>query len=358
MINEFITNYLSNYKNYKESWNYEDGCVLKGVTDLYDCTTDSRFKGFIEKYVNGFVNEDGSIKGFNPNHYHLDDINSGKILFQLYNETKDEKYKKAICNLYEQILIQPRTNDGNFWHKDIYPNQVWLDGLYMVMPFYIKYEKVFGNIENFKDIYNQFMNVRKLIWNDDKKLYYHGYDESRKEAWCDKVTGVSSNFWVRAEGWYVMALIDVLDEMDEELLEEFKELRDLFIEAIEGLLKYQDLETGMWYQVIDKVGESGNYLETSGTLMIAYSILKGTRLGYLPQEYREKGLKAFQGTVDKYLINKDGNIVLDGICGVAGLGNTPYRDGSYEYYLSEKIVTNDPKGVGAFLMAYSETLRK
>jgi unsaturated rhamnogalacturonyl hydrolase len=190
--------------------------------------------------------------------------------------------------------------------------------------------------------------------NDKTGLYYHGYDESRQEAWSERVTGVSPNFWGRAEGWFVMAMIDVLEEMNDIAAESQEELLYMFREAIYGLLKYQDSETGMWYQVIDRGQEVGNYLETSATLMIAYSILKGCRLGFLEQEYKQYGVKAFNGTVKKNLVFTENKTVLAGICSVAGLGNTPYRDGSFKYYISEKIVSNDPKGVGALLMAYSE----
>jgi unsaturated rhamnogalacturonyl hydrolase len=357
MIQKFIDEYIKNYQNYKENWNYEDGCILKGIWDLYKSIGEERYKTFVLKYLNQYIDINGNIKGFNPTRYHLDDINSGKVLFDLYEATGEERFRKAIEHLYKQITIQPRTKDGSFWHKDIYPNQVWLDGLYMVMPFYIKYENRFGSKEKLPDICNQFLNVRKYMRNIETGLYYHGFDESRKEAWADKETGLSSNFWGRAEGWFVMALIDVLEEMDEEMLKQYKELGEIFEEAILGLLKYQDSETGMWYQILDKGKQEGNYLETSASLMIAYGILKGCRLGHLLKEYRYYGLKAFNGTLEKYLIYSEGNPLLYGICSVAGLGNNPYRDGSYEYYIGEKVVFDDPKGVGALLMVYNEVLK-
>lgn len=357
MIKEFIDQYLSNYENYKSSWNYEDGCVLKGVMDLYESTGDKQYFEFVKKYAASYIDDEGNLEGFNPKRYHLDDINSGKVLFDLYEQSGDKKYRQAIENLYYQILVQPRTREGNFWHKDIYPYQVWLDGLYMVMPFYIKYEKKFGSKEKLQDIYNQFVAVRKRLRNPSTGLYYHGYDESRTERWANKETGVSRNFWGRAIGWYVMALVDVLGELDDNEKAIHKEIKLMFIELMDIMLKYQDKETGMWYQVVDKVKSEGNYLETSATLMISYSLLKGSRLGYLSKEHKEAALKAFDGTVKQYLIETDGRYSLDGICSVAGLGNVPYRDGSYEYYLSEKIVSNDPKGVGAFLMAYSEVIK-
>lgn len=356
-IDIYIDEYIKNYHSYKESWNYEDGCVLKGAWDLYKATGNEKFKLFVLNYLDEFISEDGNIKGYKPHNHHLDDINSGKILFDVLELTNEEKYRKAIESIFNQIKMQPRTNEGNFWHKDIYPYQVWLDGLYMVMPFYIKYIKNFGVLNGLSDIVNQFVNVRKLMYDSQKKLYYHGYDESKKEAWADKKTGVSPNFWGRAEGWFVMALVDVLGEMDERMESEKNTLSKIFNEAIDGLLIYQDEDTGMWYQVLDKGGEKGNYQETSATLMISYSILKGVRLNIVPQNYKDYGIKAFEGTVNKYLLEDEGKLMLGGICGVAGLGNNPYRDGSYDYYISEKVVYDDPKGVGALMMAYSEIIK-
>ncbi|MBE0068784.1 glycoside hydrolase family 88/105 protein [Thermoanaerobacterium thermosaccharolyticum] len=356
-IDKFIDNYIKNYHSYKKSWNYEDGCVLKGAWDLYKATGNEKFKLFVLNYLDEFISEDGNIKGYKPYNHHLDDINSGKILFDVLELTNEEKYRKAIESIFNQIKTQPRTNEGNFWHKDIYPYQVWLDGLYMVMPFYVKYIKNFGNIDEVNDILNQFLNVRRHMWNEEKRLYYHGYDESKKEAWADKKTGVSPNFWGRAEGWFVMALVDVLEEMNEKMESEKNTLARILKEAIDGLLMYQDKNSGMWYQVLDKGDDRGNYLETSATLMISYSILKGVRFHILPLGYKEFGIRAFDGTVEKYLVEDGGILRLAGICGVAGLGNNPYRDGSYDYYISEKVVYDDPKGVGALMMAYSEVLK-
>jgi unsaturated rhamnogalacturonyl hydrolase len=358
MIDEFIKGYTKNYRSYKNKWNYEDGCILKGAWDLYGSTGEEGCKNFVLSYIDEFIDKDGNIKGYNPQNYHLDDINSGKVLFDLYGIIEDSRLTNAIESLYGQIRTQPRTKEGNFWHKDIYPNQVWLDGLYMVMPFYIKYEKRFNSCRNISDITNQFINVRSHMKDDKTGLYYHGYDESRQEAWTDKTTGVSPNFWGRAEGWFMMALVDVLEEMNG-MAEELQEgLKNMFSEAIHALMKYQDPKTGMWYQVIDRGHDEGNYLETSATLMIAYSILKGCRLGLLEPGYKEYGVKAFNGTVEKYLMPAENKAVLAGICSVAGLGGKPYRDGSFEYYISEKIVSNDSKGVGVLMMAYSEIVRR
>lgn len=353
MLDLFLKDYIKNYKNYKDRWNYEDGCALKGALDMYDATSDEEYLDFIKKYMDRAIDSEGNIKGYKVEEYNIDNINPGKVLFSLYDLTKDERYRNAIELLYSQLKTHPRTKSGSFWHKKIYPYQIWLDGLYMAMPFYVKYEKYFNEGRNYEDIINQILNVRKYLFDESKKLYYHGYDESRQERWADSDRGTSRNFWLRAMGWFVMALVDVLEEVQNV---EFKKVEDIFKEAINGLLLYQD-DSGMWYQVIDKKGINGNYLETSGTLMAAYAILKGVRLNILPEEYINFGKKAFSGTLDEKLKKVDGKFELDGICEVAGLGGNPYRDGSFTYYISERVVKNDSKGVGALLMSCSELIK-
>ncbi|AOY76079.1 glycoside hydrolase family 88/105 protein [Clostridium formicaceticum] len=352
-IVEFIDFHINHFKKYKEKWNYEDGCVLKGALDLYHSTGEKKYLDFVQRYLTETITEDGKIAVYEMEEFNIDNINSGKVLFDFYEITKEEKYRKAIEVLYQQLENHPRTQEGSFWHKKIYPNQVWLDGLYMAMPFYAKYEKLFNASKGFGDIYQQFMTVERRIKDAETGLYYHGYDESRKERWSNPDTGLSLHFWGRAMGWFVMALVDTLEIIEADF-SNAEEIKKIFVETIDALLKYQDKASSMWYQVVDQGTREGNYLETSGTLMIAYGILKGVRLGYLPENYRTFGQKAFDGTVEKYLDTE--NQQLKGICGVAGLGNVPYRDGSYEYYISEAITPNDYKGLGAFLMAYSETL--
>ncbi len=364
-IERYIDQYLSSYQPYKGRWCYEDGCILKGSLDLYRVKSEQRFFNFLTRYFDEFIDETGTVKGYSVENYALDDICSASVLIDFYELEGRDKYRKALDLFYKQILTHPRTKMGNFWHKKIYPNQVWLDGLYMVMPFYVKYAKKFLNLEHLEqvlnDVVNQFLNVRKHMWSKEKSLYYHGYDESKIQNWADKITGLSKTFWARAEGWFMMALVDVLDTIrDYEMIKPMyhETLKDIFIEAAEGLKRYQDSESGMWYQVVDQI-RPGNYLETSATLMFAYSFLKGYRLGLLNQEFKLLGLKAFHGTVGRYLVRKNGKFSLENICSVAGLGQyeNRYRDGSYEYYLSEKIVSDDPKGVGPLMMTYAEVLQ-
>ena len=355
MSDEFVKQIMEDFKFYKKTWNYEDGCIYAGIMNMYNVTGEEKYYDFVFRNVEKWIDESGKIKNYEISEYNIDNLNSGKVLFPIYEKTKETKYEKAIKELYEQVKTHPRTEERNFWHKNIYPNQVWLDGLYMALPFYLEYENIFDNKQNYDDIYTQILNVVKLMKDQKTGLYYHGYDESKKERWADKETGLSQNFWSRAMGWYVMALVDVLDITDDKY-ENKEKLKEVFKNTIDALLNFQDKQNGMWYQVIDKGENPKNYTETSGTLMMAYSILKGCRLGILDNEYRKYGEKAFNGTVEKYLEKEDGKLHLKGICGVAGLGNTPYRDGSEEYYYSEKLIENDAKGTGPFLMAYSEIL--
>jgi len=354
-IKKYFDTYLESYKNYKENWNYEDGCVLMACKQMYEATNDDKYIQFILHYLADIVTNKGEIVNYNTEKYSIDDISCGKILFFVYEKTKEEKYKKAFEFIMKRLMSHPRCACGNFWHKEIYPNQIWLDGLYMAQPFYMEYETKYHKKENYEDIINQFRNVRKYLYNDSKKLYYHAYDEAKIQPWCNKKTGCSSNFWLRSMGWYLMALIDVIDNMSEEIYEYYRELIDLFKEAIKGILPYQDIKTGMFYQVIDQGEVEGNYLETSGTSMIAYAIMKGCRLQILEEEkYANIGIYAFEGMKKEKLVPMDGGLSLQGICHVAGLGPGEKRDGSVAYYLSEKIVSDDAKGTGPFIMAYAQ----
>ncbi|NLP34624.1 MAG: glycosyl hydrolase family 88 [Clostridiales bacterium] len=356
-VSKFIKNYLDRYCNFKEYWNYEDGCVLIGCVQLYKATKDPYYKEFIIRYMKDFIRPDGGINGFDKEEYNIDSINSGKVLFFLYEETGEDKYRYAIDTLMGQLAAHPRTKCGNFWHKKRYPNQIWLDGLYMAQPFYMAYETEFNQKQGYNDIINQFENVRKNLYNNDKGLYYHAYDEAKIQYWANKETGLSPNFWLRSMGWYLMAIIDTMDEISIEIFEHYKRLEELFKEAIKGILQYQDKESKLFYQVIDKAEIDGNYLETSGSAMIAYAILKACRKDVLHKEkYQFIGEEILNKLVEYKLVEKDGNIHLSGICSVAGLGPGEERDGSIEYYLSEKVVCDDPKGVGPFMMAYAQWL--
>lgn len=341
----------------KATWDYIDGCMIKAVLEMYSITGDKKYLEFADGYVDFKVNDDGSITGYNADELNIDNVNAGKTLFELYDLTGKEKYRKAMDNIYSQIQKMPRTAEGNFWHKKIYPNQVWLDGMYMGQPFYMEYDTRFGGKAHYEDIKNQFANVIRIMKNPLNGLYYHAYDSSREAFWCDKVTGLSQNIWLRAIGWYSMALLDTYEKADPEENEIRKLLSDAFKDLCSSMIKYQH-ESGLWYQVVNFGGMERNYLETSGSSIMAYALLKGTRLGLLPEEYREYGIKAFRGvTRDRLTVDEKGDIHLDGICLVAGLGGNNNRPGTYDYYMSEPVVKDDAKGVGPYLIAYTEMRR-
>ena len=337
-------------------WNYIDGCMITALLSMAEITGDGRYFDFAEHFIDHFVAEDGAILTYDESKYNLDDVNEGRVLFALYEKTHKEKYRKAADVLRGQLLRQPRTVEGHFWHKLIYPNQVWLDGLYMAQPFYALYERHFGS-GDFSDILRQVETVRARMFDEEKGLYYHGYDASRTAFWADPVTGRSRNFWLRSIGWFAVALADLMEIVPAG--EDNDRLRAIFVELMAGVSRYADEETGMYWQVVDQCGREGNYLETSGSCMIAYAMLKGARLGVLGKEYAAQGQKTFRGIVEKYLSFTDGNLNLGGICLVAGLGpeNNRRRDGSYEYYISEPVVENDTKGVAPFILAYTEIKR-
>ena len=257
----------------------------------------------------------------------------------------------------EQLHYQPRLTTGNFWHKLIYPFQVWLDGLYMAQPFYMEYENRFHGRKNYYDIIGQFKSVRRHLYDEQTGLYYHAYDEYKERDWADKVTGRSPNFWLRSIGWYLMALVDCYELASEELYDCKRELGDLYREAIRGVLKWQDKESKLFYQLIALPEAEGNYLESSGSLMIAYSIMKACRLELLlADKYQQIGEEIFRGVMDLHLTDHDGRLHLGHTCEVAGLGPRHERNGSVEYYLSEPVVEDDPKAQGVMMMAYGEYL--
>ncbi len=338
------------------SWNYIDGCMMTALLAMSDITGEGQYFDFAERFIDDFVAEDGSIRSYEPEKFNLDDINEGRVLFSLLEKTGKEKYRKAAALLRRQLEQQPRTCEGNFWHKAIYPNQVWLDGIYMAQPFYALYEKHLGS-GDFRDTVSQIETVRRRMFDEEKHLYYHGYDASRSAFWADPETGRSKNFWLRSIGWFAVALADLLEILPEG--EDREKLKGIFAELMEGAARYADEETGLYWQVVDQGGREGNYLETSGSSMLAYAMLKGVRLGALEKEYAAKGQKTFRGIVEKYLSFTDGDLNLGGICLVAGLGpeTNRRRDGSYEYYISEPVVANDAKGVAPFLLCYTEIKR-
>lgn len=339
------------------NWNYIDGCMLSALLEMAQIRGDRRYSDFVEHFVDAFIEPDGTIRTWEKDKRTLDDINEGRVLFALYDMTGKEKYRLAADKLHAALGEQPRTREGSFWHKAIYPNQVWLDGIYMAQVFAALYEKHFG-AGDYSDILAQVRTVRARMFSEEKKLYVHGYDASREAFWADKETGCSASFWLRAMGWFAAALADLYGVLPE--CKERQEIAALLAEMMAGVLPYADEATGMYYQVVDQGGREGNYLETSGSSMIAYAMLKGARLGVIAKEYAAQGRKTFDGIVNRYLSFNGDALNLGGICLVAGLGpqDNRRRDGSYAYYISEPVVSNDAKGVAPLVMCYTEICRQ
>jgi len=337
-----------------EKWSYDQGVVLKGMEGLWLNTADGKYFRFIQQSIDRFVNDDGTIRSYTIDEYSIDNINNGRILLLLYNVTGQEKYRKAAALLREQLRTHPRTSDGGFWHKKIYPYQMWLDGLYMGEPFYAEYAAMFHDDAAFDDIAKQFV-LMELHSRDAKTgLLYHAWDESRKQRWSNPATGRSPHFWGRAMGWYAMALVDTLDYFPQEHPKR-RELIAILKRLAVAVERYQEPKSGLWYEVLDRGSAKGNYLEASVSCMFTYALAKGVRKSYLPASSLRVAQKGYAGIVRRFIkTDPGGQVNLEGTVSVGGLGGNPYRDGSYEYYLSEKVVTNDPKGIGAFLMASNE----
>jgi len=340
--------------NPKPVWNYTQGLIAQSMMQVGNASNKKAYYDYAEKYALHFIDPTGAIMGYKKEDYNIDVVNSGKFLFGMYEKTKDERYLKTIRLLRDQLKQQPRTEEGGFWHKLRYPNQMWLDGLYMGAPFYAQYAQFFKEPDLFDDVVKQFILVHKHTYDPKTGLNYHAWDEKKIQKWANPETGCSPNFWGRAEGWYAMALVDVLDFIPMDHAGRTK-LIEILNQVAAGVKKHQDPATGLWYQVLDQGSREGNYLEATASAMFSYALLKAVRKGYISKEYRNTAQKGYDGIV-KHLIkeNGDGTISLTKCCAVAGLGGEPYRSGTYEYYIHETIRDNDPKGVGPFIMASLE----
>jgi unsaturated rhamnogalacturonyl hydrolase len=339
---------------YPAKWTYEHGLVLKGIERVWENTRDKQYFDFIQHNMDHFVTEDGSIRTYSIDEYNIDHILPGRSLLFLYKATGQEKYRKAAALLREQLKTHPRTSEGGFWHKKIYPSQMWLDGLFMGEPFYAEYAVTFNEPAAFDDIAKQFILMERHSRDDKTGLLYHGWDESRQQRWANPTTGRSPNFWGRAMGWYAMALVDTLDHFPKQHAQR-PELVAILNRLARAVANYQEPRSGLWYQVVDKGAAKGNYLESSAACMFVYALAKGVRKRYLPPGYMQVAKKGYRGILKEFITtDANGRLNLEGTVNVGGLGGNPYRDGSYEYYLSEKVVTNDPKGIGALLLAATE----
>ena len=332
-------------------WNYCHGLMMGAILQVYDKTGDQKYYDYVYDYADTMVHADGSIETYKPTEYNIDRVNTGRILYPILAKTAEQRFAKALDLQRDQMRNHPRTKAGSFWHKTVYPHQVWLDGLYMGSPFLAQYAQAHHDSALFDDVALQILNVRKYLYDVKTGLYFHGWDESREQRWADPQTGLSPNFWSRSIGWYAMAIVDVLDFLPEDHKDRpaiIAILKDLAA----ALEKYRDPETGMWYQVTNFVGREGNYQESTGSIMFIYTWVKGAQKGYLDAAYLKKGEQAYQQYVQRFVKTEaDGSLSITDCCAVAGLGgDKPYRSGTFDYYVSEPIRDNDPKAVGPFVM--------
>jgi unsaturated rhamnogalacturonyl hydrolase len=334
-------------------WSYDHGVVMEGVAAVWKQTGDKRWFSYIENFIDLYVNEDGSINSYKQTEYNIDHIKNGTALLFLYRVTGKEKYWKAATLLREQLLTHPRTKEGGFWHKKIYPNQMWLDGLYMGQPFYAEYAMLAHEDTTYNDIANQFIWMEAHAGDKATGLLYHGWDESKEIAWANKETGVSPHFWGRAMGWYAMALVDVLENFPQNHTR-YQALVDILNRTINAFEKVQDKKTGLWYDILDKPLEKKNYFEASASSMFVYVVAKGVRKGWVPSSKLMIAQNGYKGILKTFIKTENGQVNLHGTVKVSGLGGKPFRDGSLEYYFSEPVIVNDAKGVGAFIKAAAE----
>ncbi len=352
----FMHNYPGQilYDTTKLNWNYEQGLMLYALWNVWKETNNDKYFNYLKRNIDYYITDDGNIKAYKLEKYRLDDIAPGRVLLDLYKLTKEEKYKKAARLLRKQLSEQPRTKEGGFWHKKIYIQQMWLDGLYMAEPFYAQYAKMFDEPEDYDDIAHQFILMAEKAEDPETGLFYHGWDSSKKEKWADSETGTSPSFWGRAMGWYLMGIVDVLDYFPKDHPKREK-LIAILKKLSAALLKYQDKKSNLWFVVVDKGGKEGNYLEASSSAMFMYAYAKGARKGYLDKKYFTEAVNILEGLKNN-LITKDssGYYNLNNIIGGAGLGGNPYRAGDYDYYVNEKRRTNDFKGLGPLILGSLE----
>jgi unsaturated rhamnogalacturonyl hydrolase len=332
-------------------WGYERGVVLEGIWQVYQKTREPKYLTYVQRHIDQFLGGSETIRTYDFLSFNIDNIPTGRQLLALFKQTGESKYRTAADTLRKQLAQQPRTSDGGFWHKKIYPYQMWLDGLYMGEPFYAEYARMFNEPSAFNDIVRQFVLMEKHARDQKTGLLYHAWDERRTQRWADTLTGQSRQFWGRAMGWYAWGLVDVLDYLPAD-----HPGRDTLVAILKrlctALLTYQDHDSGLWFQIVDRGRQPGNYLEASASSMFAYAFGKGALRGYLDKKYLEVAKHSFQGILDSLItIDVAGLINLHHTCQGAGLGGNPYRDGSYEYYISEPQRTNDFKALGPFILA-------
>lgn len=315
---------------------------------------DPKYSKYMEDWVDYFVKPDGSVVDYRKEEYNLDRIFPGRNVLTVYSRRGDAKYKTALDGLVKQLGDHPKTQSGGYWHKKIYPWQMWLDGIFMGSTYMVQYASEFGVPEWFDVAVNQAVMAYEKTLDKESGLLMHAWDESRQQKWCDPETGRSHYPWSRATGWYLMALTDILEYLPEDHPGRGDLLR-ILQSTSEALLKVQDPKTGLWFQVLNQGGREGNYVEGSGSAMFAYVFARAANKGYLDKSYLGIAEKAFDNLVKELItIDESGNLTMHNIVGGCGLGGNPYRDGSFEYYVNEKRVDNDTKGVAPFILAALE----
>jgi unsaturated rhamnogalacturonyl hydrolase len=333
-------------------WSYDQGVLLKGVESVWRMQGDGRFFQYIQHSMDYYVREDGSIHDYKTDEYNIDHINNGKVLLFLYAVTGKEKYWKAIQRLYAQVKAQPRNQDGGFWHKKIYPNQMWLDGLYMGQPFYAEAAWLMRDTGAFNDITRQFVLMETNSRDAQTGLLYHAWDASKQQRWANPLTGRSPHVWARAMGWYGCAMVDVLDHFPRNHpgRDSILQILNRYVQAISKVQR----PDGLWWDVLDMPDEKGNYPEASASAMFVYTLFKAARKGYIPATYLTVAHKGYKGIQQRFLRKDASGLSFTGTVSVSGLGGNPYRDGSFAYYMSEPVIDNDPKGLGAFILCAAE----
>jgi unsaturated rhamnogalacturonyl hydrolase len=341
-------------KNRPAVWNYEMGVVLTGFEKLAQTTGDKKYTDYTKNIIDHFITSTGEIRTYNMEEYNSDNIPTGRQLLHLYQSTKEEKYKTAAASLYQQVAWQPRNKAGGYWHKLKYPTQMWLDGLYMMEPFIVEYAVLFNDAKKFDDIVNQFVWMEKYSRDAKTGLLYHGWDESKLQKWANKKTGLSPEFWSRAMGWYMMALVDVLDHLPANYKRR-GELVAILNRLSTTLIKFQDAKEGVWWQVTNKANQELNYLESSSSAMFVYALSKAVNKKYISNSFKPAIVKAYKGIIKNFVKVDEAGAVhyLQAVAG-AGLGGIPYRDGTYRYYVNEPKRDDDLKAIGPFIQACIE----
>ncbi len=336
-------------------WDYTASIEMYSVLDLYKVTGEVRYRDWVMHFYDSIISPDGTIFNYNRFKYNIDHVCPGRVLFDMLEMTGDKKYKVAMDTLFVQLLNQPRTSDGGFWHKAVYPWQMWLDGLYMGEPYYAQYVSTYIPQEKrqqyYDDIVHQFLTVAKHTYDPQTGLYRHGWDESREQFWCDSVTGQSQHCWGRGLGWYVMGMTEALEYLPEG--EGRQQVVDLLMSIFKTLPKYADKKSGMWYQVLDCPTREGNWLESTGSIMFVYSFMKCVDKGYISEKFKPLAREWYELFVKTFIReNADGTISLTDCCAGAGLGGAQKRSGTFDYYINEtSIIDNDCKAVGPFIWA-------